>query len=230
MRYSRSSSFRASRNAGLNIRLNLLALRAPRSNSPWYAFTLNNQTPNATTPNARLRSGFLLAASSRFRCNWVAGRNNKMRMGNTVVMRNLVPIPAHGTRRKRARPYRCASSRSLSRHDGGPECPFIGSSGSRRPRLEASDPVPVGTDICNPWARLSQRRCPPFAAPTPMAAMSKYRRASDRCAEISARHETTDYAFGSTRPTGYGHPRYQISDVHPADRMPRGSIKRFEAT
>jgi hypothetical protein len=84
---SRPSSFGASRNADLNRRLNLLALHAPSSNSPWYAFTLNNKfTPHNKARNDRLQKWLLLAGSQRVRCK-LAGRNNKMRMSTTVVMR-----------------------------------------------------------------------------------------------------------------------------------------------
>jgi hypothetical protein len=32
----------------------------------------------------------------RVRCEWIVGRNLKIRMGNTVTARNSVPIPARG--------------------------------------------------------------------------------------------------------------------------------------
>jgi hypothetical protein len=62
------SPFRAAGNGGLgvclNLCLNLLSLRAPRSNSLADAFTLNNPTPNACGREAE----FLLAASLGLRC------------------------------------------------------------------------------------------------------------------------------------------------------------------
>jgi hypothetical protein len=62
------SPFRTAGNGGLgvclNLCLNLLSLRAPRSNSLADAFTLNNPTPNACGREAK----FLLAASLALRC------------------------------------------------------------------------------------------------------------------------------------------------------------------
>src|SRR6266404_3269031 len=80
MRHPPSSPFREAWNGGLNICLNLLSVRAPKSNSVVDAFTLNNQTPKSWTA----RVIFLLAQSSGLRCKCVAAHKYKMRMGNIV--------------------------------------------------------------------------------------------------------------------------------------------------
>ena len=131
MRWSRTLPFGMSRTAGFAIPSNLLVRDAARSNATRYAFTLNNKL-QCTINNITQTLGRELNFSRchlRVRCKWVARRNNKMCMGNSVVMRNV----RFQFRRAAQRitcdvncllPQYFASQRKARRNSSAPRCSY----------------------------------------------------------------------------------------------------------